>query len=362
MSKISNAQLQTSAVSTGTGMEWLSAAGPLPIPMTNDYLFRALLQRNNHVLKGLVGALLHLPEEEIISVAVINPIILGEAINEKTFFLDVFVVLNNHTRINLELQVLNEHNWPERSLSYLCRAFNNLNSGEDYIVVRPAVQIGLLDFTLFPDHPEFYSTYQFMNAKNHTVYSDKLQLSVLNLTRKDLATESDKGCHLHHWASFFKAATWEELKMLANQDEFIREASETVYQLSQEELVRLQCEAREDYYRRQRTIQHELEKLNTQNVTIEKQTATIENQKDMIESQNVTIEEQNATIDEQNATIKTQNAMLESQKAAIENLNTMLENQRGMIEKQNCTIQQLIDQTTSLQEEVTSLKKLLSFS
>ena len=300
--------------------------------LTNDYLFRALLQRNNHVLKGLVGALLHLPEKEIISVAVINPIILGEAINEKTFFLDVFVVLNNHTRINLELQVLNEHNWPERSLSYLCRAFNNLNSGEDYIVVRPAIQIGLLNFTLFPDHPEFYSTYQFMNAKNHTVYSDKLQLSVLNLTRKDLATESDKGCHLHHWASFFKATTREELKMLANQDEFIKEASETVYQLSQEELVRLQCEAREDYYRRQRTIQRKLEKLNAQNVTIETQNATIENQ---------------------NATIESQNAMIEKLKGMVENQNTTIENQ-------NSTIQQMTDQTTSLQEEVASLKELLS--
>lgn len=29
-------------------------SGPLTIPMTNDYLFRALLQRNNKVLTGLI--------------------------------------------------------------------------------------------------------------------------------------------------------------------------------------------------------------------------------------------------------------------------------------------------------------------
>lgn len=33
--------------------------GAGPIPMTNDYLFRAFLQRNNRALKGLVAALLY---------------------------------------------------------------------------------------------------------------------------------------------------------------------------------------------------------------------------------------------------------------------------------------------------------------
>lgn len=260
--------------STGDMSEWLSATGPLRIPMTNDYLFRALLQKNNHVLKGLICSLLHLSSDEVKSVVINNPIILGEAINDKTFFLDISITFNDHTLINLEMQVVNEHNWPERSLSYLCRTFDNLNSGDDYTVVKPAIQIGFLDFTLFPKYPEFYSTYFLMNVKNHTIYSDKIRLSVLNLTRIDLADEEDKKYHLDEWASLFKAATWEELKMLAKQDEFINEASATVYQLSQEEMIRLQCEAREDYYRRQRSVQH-----------------MMENQKEMIENQNAAIQE-----------------------------------------------------------------------
>lgn len=38
--------------------------------------------------------------------------------------------------------------------------------------------------------------------------------------------------------------------MLAQKNEYLQEASETVYKLTQEEEIRLQCEAREDYYRR----------------------------------------------------------------------------------------------------------------
>lgn len=113
-----------------------------------------------------------------------------------------------------------------------------------------------------------------MNVKNHTIYSDKIRLSVLNLSRIDLADEEDQQYHLDYWASLFKATTWEELKMLAKQDEFINEASATVYQLSQEEMIRLQCEAREDYCRRQRSVQR-----------------MMENQKETIENQNAIIQE-----------------------------------------------------------------------
>ena len=61
--------------------------GKLTIPMTNDYLFRALLQRNNKVLTGLIASLLHLSPSEISSVEITNPIVLGESTNDKTFSL-----------------------------------------------------------------------------------------------------------------------------------------------------------------------------------------------------------------------------------------------------------------------------------
>ncbi|RHV48693.1 hypothetical protein DXB46_09570 [Lachnospiraceae bacterium OM04-12BH] len=205
----------------------LPERGALTIPMTNDYLFRALLQRNNKVLTGLIASLLHLSPSEISSVEITNPIVLGESTSDKTFFLDIRVVLNQNTLINLEMQVINEHNWPERSLSYLCR--------------------------------EFYATYKLLNVKNHTVYSDKLQLSVLDLTQIHLATDEDKACHIDFWASLFKARTWEELHMLSQNNEYLKEASETVYHLTQEEKIRLQCQAREDYYRRMKGIQEKIE-------------------------------------------------------------------------------------------------------
>ena len=48
----------------------------------------------------------------------------------------------------------------------------------------------------------------------HNVYSDKFILSVVDLTKIELATEEDKQYQIDYWASLFKAKTWEELKMI----------------------------------------------------------------------------------------------------------------------------------------------------
>ena len=126
--------------------------------MTNDYMFRAVLQKNQFVLKGLVGSLLHLDPESL-EVEVTNPIKLGESFENKDFILDVNVKVNNKTLLNLEMQIINYGNWKERSLSYLCRSFDNVYKSHDYLEASPVIQISFLDFELFPEYPEFFSTY-----------------------------------------------------------------------------------------------------------------------------------------------------------------------------------------------------------
>lgn len=108
------------------------ATGPVQFNMTNDYMFRAVNHKNPNVTKGIICAVLHLNPESIQSVEITNPIELGESIDDKTFMLDINVLLNNSSMINLEMQVVNEHNWQERSLSYLCRSFDQLYQGETW--------------------------------------------------------------------------------------------------------------------------------------------------------------------------------------------------------------------------------------
>ncbi|RKI81080.1 hypothetical protein D7V83_13360, partial [bacterium 0.1xD8-71] len=88
---------------------------------------------------------------------------------------------------------------------------------------------------------------------NHEIYSDNFTLSVVNLSRTDLATEEDKKYQIDHWAKLFKATTWEEIRMLASKNDSIREASDTIFLLSAEANIRKRCLDREEYYRDIRT-------------------------------------------------------------------------------------------------------------
>lgn len=147
----------TSAAFPTASREFLNASGPIDYQMTNDYMFHAVLQKNQNVLKNLICSLLNLHPEDIRSIQILNPITLGASIDDKTFILDINILLNDNTVINLEMQVKNLSSWKDRSLSYLCRSFDQLLKGSDYDAAGPAVHIGILNFTPFPEIPEFYA-------------------------------------------------------------------------------------------------------------------------------------------------------------------------------------------------------------
>ena len=129
---------------------------------------------NLSILKILLKSI----NKSITDVQVLNPIELGKSIDDKTFILDLKVIINNKRIINLELQISNERNWPDRSLGYLCRSYDNLNSGMDYIETKPAVHISFLNFTLFKDVPEFCAKYMLLNIKNHRIFTRKFSLII----------------------------------------------------------------------------------------------------------------------------------------------------------------------------------------
>ena len=188
----------------------------------------------------------------------------GLCYSNKTFILDIRVLMNDDSIINLEMQVINQQNWVERSMSYLCRCFDNIPKGDDYIDVKPVVQIGLLDYTLFPESPEFYASYYLINEKTHQIYSDKLHLCVLDLTHIELATEEDKRYGIDHWARLFKSHTWEELKMLAEKNPIIDEAASTIYSISQDSIMLEKIRAREEAIAHENYMKKQLDEKDKQ--------------------------------------------------------------------------------------------------
>ena len=320
-----------------------NATGPVAIRMTNDYLFKATLQKNPRVLKSLISSLLHMNPRRIKNVEVLNPIVLGESAGDKDVVLDVNVSFNNGTLLDLEMQVVNFRDWPERSLYYACRNYTSLAKGETYENASSSIQIGFLDYTLFPEHPSFYSTYRLMDTVNHHLYTEKLSIGVVDLTRIDLANAEDKQYTVDRWAMLFKAQTWEEINMLARQDLHIQEAAATIYQLSEDERIRQQCEAREDYYRRQRGIEQRFRRVN--------------NELHQLSGANSKLTKQNSKLTKQNTRLSDQVSQLSDQKSQLSDQVSQLSDQNSQLSDQ---VSQLSDQNSQLSDQVSQQAALIA--
>lgn len=252
-----------------SSLSYLNATGQIPYGMTNDYMFRLILEKNNYVLKGLICSLLSLVPEDIISVEIQNPILLNETVDDKEFILDIKIVMNDSAIINLEMQMSYMLNWRERSLSYLCRVFDQQSHGQLYDDVKPAIHIGFLNFNPNSDEkPEFYASYKLLNEKTHAAYSDKFILRVVNLKQIDSATDEDRANRVDYWARLFTATTWEEIKMLAQNNDFIASASQSLYESNADEITREKCRARENYMCLERTLAEQKTKLAEQEAAL----------------------------------------------------------------------------------------------
>ena len=341
-----------SSVSDSNAMDFHSATGKLDYTLTNDYLFKSLLQKNRKILKALVASLMHLKINEITSIKITNPIELGSSVTDKTFNLDIRLILNENTIINLEMQVLNKGFWPERSIGYLARSFDNLKRGDDYGSTKSVIHIGFLDFDLPGIPPEFYGTYKLLNVKNYSKYSDKFTLSVVNLKHIDMATAEDKKYHIDKWAALFKADTWEEIKMVAGTDEYLNEASSELFKRLADLAVQEECEAREEYYRERQymtDLRHEVEEVKNELAKSTEELARSKedlarNKKDLarnrkdLEKNKKDLEKNKKDLEKSKKDLEKNKADLEKKDKTINTLNTENVKLRKLLEQNNISI------------------------
>lgn len=213
-----------------------------------DTLFKMLFVRNQDLLWKLVAVLLRIPLESIQELVVRNPEIAPEMLGEKFCRLDINMVVNGQC-IDLEVQVANEGDYPERVMYYWAREFSSsLATGESYSTLPRTIVISIIDFSLF-NCTEYYSFFQALEVTRHTLLSDKMGFQFFELTK--LPGNIDEKDSLLLWLSLFKANTEEELeKIRAMEVPEMEEAINAYYTITASsefrEIERLRAKARHD--------------------------------------------------------------------------------------------------------------------
>ena len=124
---------------------------------------------------------------------------------------------------------------------------------------------------------------------------------MVELNHTELATEEDKQYGIDYWAKLFKAKTWEEIKMLAENNTYITEATNTIFRLSAEELIQKRCRDREEYYQDlqnyERTIAQKNQLLIEQENQLTKKDELLTEQRNLLTEKDLEIERLKAQIE-----------------------------------------------------------------
>ena len=183
----------------------------LKYKFTNDTLFKMLFVQYPHLLKKLVAILLTIRFESIARFEIRNPETPPEHLEDKFCRLDITMIVDER-RVDLEVQVRDEGDYPERTLYHWAREYSTaLPQGGRYSDLPRTVIISIIDFKLFACE-EYHSQYQALEVTRHTPLSDRLDLHYFELRKLPEEVAADNGLEL--WLSLFRAKTEEDLLKL----------------------------------------------------------------------------------------------------------------------------------------------------
>ncbi|MCL1877479.1 MAG: Rpn family recombination-promoting nuclease/putative transposase [Defluviitaleaceae bacterium] len=180
----------------------------------SDVLFKMLFREHQHLLKRLIAVLLEIPFESISQFYITNTEIPPEEIGKKFCRLDINMVVDDK-RVNLEIQVEDEGNFPERALFHFARVYSaSLPAGENYAELPRTIIISIIDFELW-DCEEVHSEFQVLEVKRHTPLTDKCGLHFFELPKMPEVETINPGSEKDLWLALFNAETEEELEELS---------------------------------------------------------------------------------------------------------------------------------------------------
>ena len=200
------------------------------------------------LLKRLVAELLGIRYDSIEQFDITNPEMPPESMGDKFIRLDINMMVDGQ-RVDLEIQVKNDGDYPERTLFNWAREYSSaLPEGKDYSKLPQTIVISIIYFKLFKCK-EFHSEFQALEVSRHTPLTDKMSLHYFELPKLPKTISAEKGLEL--WLALFKAKTEEDLKVIEDMEVPIMNQAIGAYRhvsTSKEfrEMERLRSKARHD--------------------------------------------------------------------------------------------------------------------
>ncbi len=223
-----------------------------------DFAFKQLFgtSGSEEILMTFLNAMLRDSlESPIQSLQFEDPHLNREHEEDKLSILDVSATLDTGTKINVEIQLNNNHDILKRSLFYWSKLYSSqLKKGMPYSSLHKTITINLLNFVMFKDYEAFHTTGKLWNIQQQQLLSDDIEIHVIEIPKLMQQWREEK---VNPWQDSFVrwllllpanedehlTHTLEEIAM--NQDPILQKAMDKWEHMSQDASFRKEYEARE---------------------------------------------------------------------------------------------------------------------
>jgi len=219
------------------------------LPPTNDWIFKLLFgdERNSSTLINLLKSFVRLPDEEY-ELVFLDTHLKREYDDDKIGILDVKVRTKTGQIVHIEIQVAPMADMAKRLSFYKSKMITSqINKGDLYEIIQPVICICITGKAMFPEAKEYLNRFFFHNPVNGLSFRD-IPEEIYTLELSKLPRSSD-GSALWEWMKFLSSKTKEEFEMIAERNPEIRKAVDILYEMSQNDEVRAEYEAREKAWR-----------------------------------------------------------------------------------------------------------------
>lgn len=213
-----------------------------------DLVFKKIFSdtKNTDILIDFISTILGINPSSITDIEILDNELKPESLDEKFCRLDIKITINKQTVINIEMQVLNYHNYKERVLFYWAKLFiERLSKNEDYINLKATTAINIINFNLF-ECENYHSMFKILEENRHELLTDKLRIDFLELrkAKKGRGNMTDKK---QMWMDFLNtnAEDDETLDRLSGNSPIMQKAVAVLRKMSADEKELYEIERRE---------------------------------------------------------------------------------------------------------------------
>ena len=179
----------------------------LEIRVTNDFAFKRIFGQEDtkDILAAFLSDVLGYPVSSDIELE--NTEVSPEYLRDKASRLDITARIRGVEKINIEIQLVNEHNISKRTLYYWSKYYaRDLGEGQNYRELVKTVSIILIDYEVFKgDAKNYHNVFCALEKTRHKPFFYDFEIHVIELP-KFLKLEKTNLTGLDGWMLFLERA------------------------------------------------------------------------------------------------------------------------------------------------------------